>query len=420
MANRGYFLTALAVGVLGFATVCAASPAVFGLPPGRMESVKALVESHSPSIALSFGAFIEHANRALVWATPSILDKPRVAASGDKRDYFSLGPYWWPDPAKPGGLPYVKRDGHINPDSRRGTDSVPFANLCAAVETLGQAYYLTGKEAYADKAAELVRVWFLAPDTSMYPRVNYGQAVPGVTNGRLEGIIEMRHLIKVADGVTLLRGTPAWTAKEDDALKEWFASYLEWLRTNRLPVDQTSTENNHVTWRAVQIVHLNLILGHREEARRFLAAEFPRLIDMQIEISGAQVHELVRANSLGYCLFNLEALLRLATLGEHLGIDCWSLGRANHNLKAAVDALAPYADPRLAWPKPEVRLTDRSRLLPLLAQAHHATRDSRYEALLVSFLGEGTDTWRLYWLPLESSPAMLPGRNASSVVSPQP
>ncbi len=26
---------------------------------------------------------------------------------------MSVGPYWWPDPSKPDGLPYIRRDGEV-------------------------------------------------------------------------------------------------------------------------------------------------------------------------------------------------------------------------------------------------------------------------------------------------------------------
>ena len=42
--------------------------------------------------------------------------------SGDKHDYMSFGPYWWPDPTKPDGLPYVRRDGETNPGSLADSD----------------------------------------------------------------------------------------------------------------------------------------------------------------------------------------------------------------------------------------------------------------------------------------------------------
>src|SRR4051812_27315839 len=47
----------------------------------------------------------------------TVTSKTRVPPSGDKRDYMSLGPYWWPNPETSDGLPYVRRDGMVNPES---------------------------------------------------------------------------------------------------------------------------------------------------------------------------------------------------------------------------------------------------------------------------------------------------------------
>lgn len=45
-------------------------------------------------------------------------DKKLPSPGGDPRDFTSCGPYWWPDPARPDGLPYIRRDGQFNPDFR--------------------------------------------------------------------------------------------------------------------------------------------------------------------------------------------------------------------------------------------------------------------------------------------------------------
>ena len=37
-------------------------------------------------------------------------------SEGGKNDYFSEGPYWWPDPSNPNG-PYIRRDGYRNPQN---------------------------------------------------------------------------------------------------------------------------------------------------------------------------------------------------------------------------------------------------------------------------------------------------------------
>ncbi len=41
-------------------------------------------------------------------------DKQIAPPSGDPHDYVSFARYYWPDPAKPDGLPYVNRDGQHN------------------------------------------------------------------------------------------------------------------------------------------------------------------------------------------------------------------------------------------------------------------------------------------------------------------
>jgi len=55
----------------------------------------------------------------------------------------SLARYYWPDPTKPDGLPYIDRDGQSNPELEE-YDSKPFHEMGAHVYTLALAGYLTG------------------------------------------------------------------------------------------------------------------------------------------------------------------------------------------------------------------------------------------------------------------------------------
>ena len=43
--------------------------------------------------------------------------------SGNKNNYASYSRYWWPDPAKADGLPYIRRDGETYPGSQSLTAS---------------------------------------------------------------------------------------------------------------------------------------------------------------------------------------------------------------------------------------------------------------------------------------------------------
>src|SRR4029079_12800027 len=160
----------------------------------------------------------------------SVMDKAITPPSGDKHDYVSQAPYWWPDPSKPDGKPYIRKDGVRNPEIDRITDHDKLGRLIDAVATLGVTYAYTGREAYATHAGRLVRAWFVDPATRMNPNLQFGQYVPGVNQGRGIGIIETRGLPEMLDGVLLIRGSPAWTKADDDALQAWMRGYLTWLR----------------------------------------------------------------------------------------------------------------------------------------------------------------------------------------------
>ena len=100
----------------------ATRPHVYGLPVQNLIVAKQRVAEKATWVVPTYDKLIEKANAALLSHPRSVMNKPKVAASGDKHDFFSYGPYWWPDPSKPDGLPYIKRDGYLYPGSKMGTD----------------------------------------------------------------------------------------------------------------------------------------------------------------------------------------------------------------------------------------------------------------------------------------------------------
>jgi len=91
----------------------------------------------------------------------SVMDKKQTPPSGDKHDYMSTGPYWWPDPTKPDGLPYIKKDGLRNPTYYDISDSQEIDKLEDASLSLALAYYFTKDAKYANFTSKLLKVWFL-------------------------------------------------------------------------------------------------------------------------------------------------------------------------------------------------------------------------------------------------------------------
>jgi hypothetical protein len=292
-----------------------------------------------------------------------------------------MAPYWWPDPAQPGGLPYVRRDGERNPEMRVDYDAPRLARLTAAVTTLSLGYYFTDDEAYAARAALLLRTWFLAPETRMNPHLRYGQRIPGITEGRAAGIIETRGLVSLVDAIGMLERSPSWTAEDARGMRDWAAAYLHWLRTSDIGKAEQSARNNHGTWYDAQVAALALYTGDEGVARATLEADKAR-IAAQIQPDGTQPYELVRTRSLAYSVMNLEGLCRLAELGRNVGVDLWSYESNGRSVRKALDYLAPYADPERRWPGQQITAMEPDALVLPLERAWVVFGDARYRDLL--------------------------------------
>jgi acetyl esterase/lipase len=388
--------------VLGSASCVAAgaadAPRVFLWNAADLVAARASLAGANAPLQPALAKLRADAERALKLTPPSVMDKPLTAASGDKHDYFSFGPYWWPDPAKPNGLPYIRRDGEVNPATRSDTDDSAFGRMSGPVETLALAYWFTGEARYAEKAAEFARVWFLAPATRMNPNLQHAQAIPGVNDGRGIGIIESRRLAAVIEALALLADSPAWTAADQAAFRAWLDSFYGWLTTSANGRDERNEENNHGSWYDAQAAHLALTLGRDADAKKILTEGLTRRLARQIEPDGSQPLELARTKSLDYSCFNLEALFTCARLGESAGVDWWKFATADgRSLRAALAYLAPYADPAKPWPKSDLKEADRNRLIILLARYVRQREDAPLRAVFTRFSAslEPASRWRL-------------------------
>lgn len=362
-------------------------PAVFLSDPQALLAVKGRLAAGDPALAPAFDRLRQEADAPLDAGPFSVMEKATLPPSGDKHDYLSVGPYWWPDPARPDGKPYIRRDGEVNPERDR-CDNVPLGRLCAAVTALALAYYLSDREPYAAHAARLVRAWFLGEATRRHPHLEYGQAIPGICDGRGIGIIDTRELSRLVDAIGLLGGSPAWTAADRAALAGWFRQYLGWLLESDHGRDEGARHNNHGTWYDVQVASFALFAGEDAIARRTLAESAPRRIAAQIEPDGRQPHELARTRSLSYSTMNLLGLFDLATLGDRVGADLWDFrtddGRGIRQATAWLCAGALGATP---WPYPQITPFEYAGLLPLLRRAAMQYGDPTYEERIARLPG---------------------------------
>jgi hypothetical protein len=308
----------------------------------------------------------------------SVMQKTRVPPSGDKHDYISQAPYWWPDPAKPDGLPYIRKDGRRNPETNGISDAGNMNRVASYSQTLALAWYFTGDEQYAARAALLLRTWFLDPATRMNPNLNFGQAIPGINDGRGVGIIESRGLASAVDAAGLLAGSKNWSDADQKRIEQWFADFLAWLVTSKNGRSEAREPNNHGTFYDFQVADFALFAHRDGLARTVLMESRARRIASQIEPDGRQPLETARTRGISYSVMNVNGLVLLATLGDHTGVDLWSYqSKDGRNIRRALDWILPYSAGEKTWPYQQIEPYNPGDLLPALlrAAAHYPDGD---------------------------------------------
>ena len=355
-----------------------------GKPPAtlRLPGSFLLREKLHPDPAI-LQAAREEADQAMPVGPFSVMEKKQIPPSGDQHDYMSMGPYWWPNPKSPNGLPYVRRDGETNPEIASIPDQANLSRMENAVHALALGYYLTGDEQYASRAVLLLRTWFLDPATRMNPNLNYGQAIPGITTGRGIGLVSLRDLPLVLDGITLLSGSPSLTQADREDLHAWFRSYRDWLQNSHNGRDEAAAKNNHGSWYDQQFAGIALFLGNTSLARNVIETAKTKRIAFQIRADGREPLELARTKSFSYSTFNLMALMRLAQNSQRLGVDLWDYRAPDGgSIRAALNFLLTYTMGEKPWPYKSLNGVESGGLVEplLLAAIHYHSSDYLHDA----------------------------------------
>lgn len=323
---------------------------------------------------------LKSAAEEVLETTPlSVMDKGEIPPSGDKHDYMSMGPYWWPDPSRPGGLPYIRRDGETNPETESLPDHKNIQKLTSVTHTLALAYYLFNDQRYAAKAAGLLRVWYLDPQTRMNPNLDFGQAIPGRVQGRGTGLIDTRFVYRLVDAVGLLQGSKPWSDEDQKGMQAWCEQFLDWMLHSKNGKEEAAAKNNHGTYYDVQVVSLALFTGQVKVARQVLETAPDKRIALEIQPDGRQPLELARTKALGYSTMNLAGLFELALLGDNLGANLWHYPtKERSSLLKALDYLVLFVSGEQKWPYKQIVEYKPQEISPLLILASVKFHDPRY------------------------------------------
>ncbi len=281
--------------------------------------------------------------------TYSVTYKQEKPPSGDLHDFYSLAKYWWPDPKQPQGKPFIRKDGKPYPGRKDIPDSDMLSNLGKDVYKLGLAYYFTGQSKYAEKAKQLLVIFFLNPRTKMNPHFEYAQIILG--KGHSDGsLVSANPLIEIAEGIQLMQSSTVWSPREIKGIKDWYAAFLNWMLTSKTGQKQRNAKNNIGTYFTVQAATYALFSGQKELAKQILEKDAPQRINDQINADGQLAKELKRAKPWSYVMYDLDAFKLLVEVASKVDLDLWSYQAENGgSIQKAFAWLEPFADGKKKW-----------------------------------------------------------------------
>lgn len=296
-------------------------------------------------------------DEALTAGPFSVMDKNQIPPSGNKHDFLRMPTYAWPNPDTPNGLPYVIRDGQTGPGATGPDyDMGHLRQFTKAVISLAWAGLATDEDAYAERAVDLLRVWFLDSTTRMNPNLTYSKYTPGDEPPYPTGVIATHNWVPMVQAIGILEGTAVWTDSVGAGLRQWFTEYLNWLRTSDQGLAEMRFPNNRGTWYDAQLVAFARFVGDDQLAAEILLESCPRRLDAQIAPDGSLPHELRRTNSFGYTLMTLKGWTILALSGDLLGCDLWHWTSPDgRGLRSALDHAGQYIGRPEDWPHQQIK-----------------------------------------------------------------
>ncbi len=321
--------------------------------------VKATAEVMVDVAAHDKARILKLADAALSQVPLTITSDVAKYTTGGPNDFYSNGDYWWPDPKKPDGVPYMQRDGQTNPNNFVA-HRMAMRNTKDAVAALAAAYKVTGDDKYVIKAAELLKVFFIDEKTRMNPHLAFTQAIPGRTTGSKTGVIDGLHLVEIPVAIKALEKSKAFDAELAKALHAWFAELNHWMLTHKNGIDEGESLNNHAVAYFLQVAVFADFNGEKETLAKCRTRFKDVFVDVQMAPDGSFPRETARTKPYAYSIFQLDNMVALCKVLSTPEDNLWNYeGPEGRSIKKAVAWLYPYLADKSTWPKaPDVMAWD--------------------------------------------------------------
>ena len=312
---------------------------------------------NKPQFSLNIGQIdreriLTAAKAALELEPPTITRDRAKLSEGGTNDFYSNADYFWPDPTKSNGLPYIDRDGESNPNNFF-QHRMAMRSMRDAVAALAAAYKITGDDRYVRKAVVLLRVFFLNRETRMNPNLQYAQAVPGRSPGRSYGIIDGLHLAEIPLAIAAMEKSAAFPPETLNGMKQWCREMTDWLVTSENGRKEAAAKNNHAVAYWLQVASYARFTGDAArlaECRRQFREVF---VPDQMAVDGSFPAELKRTKPYGYSIFQLDNMAALCQLLSTHDENLWNFRMADgRGIARAMAFLYPYLADKSKWPYP--------------------------------------------------------------------
>ena len=351
--------------------------AVF-LSPKALKAIKAKVSAGEQPWKSAYGKLIGDANRALKQRPMSVTDNGGPAGGGRDRHKY----------------------GTDHPTTK-GTNRADYAaawKISNAVRDLAMAYAFTGKDAYADKAVDLLYHWAVNPSTRMAPSTqNFSPHRSGKKQNSIELYITLPKMFYAA---SLVAGHRRWSQKGSGAE----GNFKKWAQAVLSHADRSygsSEQNNVYAWWVATRASAAAYVGDGGKMSRAFS-DWKKNAIKQIDGQGKFTRELKRTGSLSYSLYALTALTMTAEVARLYGTDLYGHndGKGGAALKRAFDYHARYVTNPGAWPHKGKKHKKKSSDAAVYEMAYSRWRDGDFLDVLNRNSRPFKDNWAAGWTTL--------------------
>ena len=192
--------------------------------------------------------------------------------------------------------------------------------------------------------------------------------------------------MELVDALGLLAGYKSWTPADQSGMLVWMTQCFQWLTTSKIGLGEAHAANNHGSFYDTQAAVIALFTGKNDLARKIILDARTIRIARQIEPDGRQPLELARTKSFSYSVFNLRALINLASIGQNIGVDLWHYQTPDgRSLLKGLEFMSPNAAAGKKWPYQQIYEPNRDDLGELLLRAAPEFPESHLTAALENF-----------------------------------